>query len=77
MASAWPAIPPLTRPRRPIRRPRPPRRRSPELRPLLREKGAEGALRRAKLAYPGPAYALVRDAASAALRDLGLDNYNE
>jgi hypothetical protein len=44
---------------------------------MLLEKGAEGLLRRAKLACPaGPAGAQVLDAASAALRDLGCDNYN-
>jgi hypothetical protein len=51
--------------------------RSPEVRPLLLEKGAEGLLRRAKLACPGPAGELVRDSASAALRDLGCDGYND
>lgn len=50
--------------------------RSSELRPLLLDKGAEATLRGVKQAYPGPAYGLVREAASAALRDLGLDNYN-
>ena len=45
--------------------------RSPEVRAALLDKGAEGLLRQVKAAYPSCA-----DAGSAALRDLGLDNYN-
>ena len=52
-------------------------RRNPEVRPVLLERGTEGVLRRVKLAFPGPPGALVRDCASAALRDLGCDNYND
>jgi armadillo repeat-containing protein 6 len=44
--------------------------RNPELRPQVLSKGAEELLRAAKKAHPG-----CRDVASAALRDLGLDNY--
>ncbi|GAB4823190.1 hypothetical protein N2152v2_010236 [Parachlorella kessleri] len=51
--------------------------RNPEIRPVLLEKGTEGVLRRVKQAFPGPAGALVRDCSSAALRDLGCDNYND
>lgn len=46
--------------------------RNPEARPLLLEKGAEEALRRAKLDFP----AACRDVGSAALRDLGVEDYN-
>lgn len=45
------------------------------MRPLLLERGAEGLLRRSKSAWPGAP--LVKDAACAALRDLGVDNYND
>jgi len=45
--------------------------RSPDVRAVLLDKGAEGVLRQVKAAYPACA-----DAGSAALRDLGLDNYN-
>lgn len=41
------------------------------MRAVLLDKGAEGLLRRVKAAYP-----TCSDAGSAALRDLGLDNYN-
>lgn len=41
------------------------------MRSTLLDKGAEGLLRQVKAAYPSCA-----DAGSAALRDLGLDNYN-
>lgn len=41
------------------------------MRTVLLEKGAEGLLREVKAAYPSCA-----DAGAAALRDLGLDNYN-
>ncbi|EFJ47195.1 hypothetical protein VOLCADRAFT_105247 [Volvox carteri f. nagariensis] len=47
--------------------------RNPELRPLFLERGAEALLRAAKAAHP----ASCRDVGSAALRDLGLDNYND
>jgi hypothetical protein len=47
--------------------------RNPELRPAFLDKGAEALLRRAKVAYPKE----CRDVGSAALRDLGLDKYNE
>lgn len=45
--------------------------RSPELRPAVLEKGAEPFLRRAKKAHP----ATCDDVGSAALRDLGFDDY--
>ena len=45
--------------------------RNTELRPLLLEKGAEAFLRRAKSAHP----ATCGDVGSAALRDLGFDDY--
>ncbi|KAL4433644.1 hypothetical protein ABPG75_000085 [Micractinium tetrahymenae] len=45
--------------------------RSPDVRAALLDKGAEALLRQVKAAYPACA-----DAGSAALRDLGLDNYN-
>lgn len=45
--------------------------RSPDVRAALLDKGAEMLLRQVKAAYPACA-----DAGSAALRDLGLDNYN-
>ncbi|GLI67218.1 hypothetical protein VaNZ11_011142 [Volvox africanus] len=47
--------------------------RNPELRPPFLERGVEALLRTAKASHP----ALCRDVGSAALRDLGLDNYNE
>lgn len=47
--------------------------RNTELRPPYLEKGAEALLRQAKAAHPGP----CKDVGSAALRDLGLDNYND
>ncbi|GIL83032.1 hypothetical protein Vretimale_8546 [Volvox reticuliferus] len=47
--------------------------RNPELRPLFLERGVEALLRTAKVAHP----VLCRDVGSAALRDLGLDNYND
>ncbi len=47
--------------------------RNPDVRPMLRERGAEPLLRAAKRAHP----ALCADVGSAALRDLGADNYNE
>lgn len=50
------------------------------MRPALLERGAERVLRGVKARYlPGPGGEAppVRDAASAALRDLGLDNYND
>lgn len=46
--------------------------RCPELRPQLLERGAEPLLRSIKRAHPSCA-----DVGSAALRDLGLENYNE
>eukprot|EP00887_Chlorella_sp_A99_P005892 scaffold1.g5892.t1 len=46
--------------------------RNPNLRPVLLDAGAERLLRAVKAAYPS-----CRDAGSAALRDLGLDNYND
>jgi hypothetical protein len=46
--------------------------RNPELRPGFLEAGAEDLLRSVKLLFPGS----CKDVASAALRDLGLDNYN-
>ncbi|BDA43881.1 Armadillo repeat-containing protein 6 [Coccomyxa sp. Obi] len=45
--------------------------RSPELRPAVLERGAEAFLRRAKVAHP----ATCADVGSAALRDLGFDDY--
>ena len=45
--------------------------RNPDLRPQVLSKGVEALLRAAKKAHPGP----CGDVASAALRDLGLDNY--
>jgi hypothetical protein len=47
--------------------------RNPEVRPLLRDRGAEPLLRAAKQAHPS----LCTDVGSAALRDLGSENYNE
>jgi hypothetical protein len=47
--------------------------RNPELRPAFLDRGAEAALRRAKRVYPRE----CKDVGSAALRDLGLDKYNE
>jgi hypothetical protein len=44
-----------------------------ELRPLMLERGAEALLRAAKAAHAGT----CTDVGSAALRDLGADNYNE
>lgn len=64
---AWPAL----HPHRTAHWPMPLPCRCPELRPLLLERGAESLLRRIKRTYPA-----CQDAASAALRDLGLDNYN-
>ena len=46
--------------------------RSPQLRGAVLEKGCEGHLRRAKQAHP----ATCADVGSAALRDLGYDDYN-
>lgn len=46
-------------------------RRSPDVRAALLDRGAEALLRQVKAAHPSCA-----DAGSAALRDLGLDNYN-
>lgn len=48
-----------------------PMRRSPEVRASLLDKGAEALLRQVKCAYPSCA-----EAGAAALRDLGLENYN-
>ncbi|KAF5829233.1 hypothetical protein DUNSADRAFT_16391 [Dunaliella salina] len=45
--------------------------RNPELRPAFLEKGAEGVVRAAKAAHP----LSCKDVGSAALRDLGLENY--
>ncbi|CAL8469870.1 g9412 [Coccomyxa elongata] len=45
--------------------------RNPELRPAVLERGAEAFLRRAKVAHP----ATSADVGSAALRDLGFDDY--
>jgi hypothetical protein len=47
--------------------------RNPELRPGYLEKGVEPLLRAAKRAHPSS----CKDVGAAALRDLGLDNYNE
>lgn len=47
--------------------------RTPELREVFLSKGMEAALREAKAAHP----AHCKDVGSAALRDLGLDNYND
>lgn len=47
--------------------------RNTELRPVFLERGAETLLRAAKATHP----ASCRDVGSAALRDLGLDNYND
>ncbi|KXZ54662.1 hypothetical protein GPECTOR_4g728 [Gonium pectorale] len=47
--------------------------RNPELRPGLLERGLEPLLRAAKAAHPNS----CKDVGSAALRDLGLDNYND
>ncbi|KAG2434650.1 hypothetical protein HXX76_007544 [Chlamydomonas incerta] len=47
--------------------------RNPELRPAYLERGAEALLRAAKVAHP----AACKDVGAAALRDLGLDNYND
>ncbi|KAG2442170.1 hypothetical protein HYH02_009658 [Chlamydomonas schloesseri] len=47
--------------------------RNPELRPAYLERGVEPLLRAAKTAHP----ASCKDVGSAALRDLGLDNYND
>jgi hypothetical protein len=47
--------------------------RCPDVRPALAEKGAEGAVRAARAAWPSA----CGDAGSAALRDLGVDRYNE
>ena len=47
--------------------------RNEELRPVALEKGAEALLRRAKASHPNE----CTDVGSAALRDLGCDNYNE
>ena len=44
-----------------------------ELRPLMLERGADALLRAAKAAHPGT----CTDVGSAALRDLGAENYNE
>ena len=46
--------------------------RNVDLRPMLLEKGAEAPLRGAKKAFPEA----CQDVGSAALRDLGLDDYN-
>lgn len=45
--------------------------RNPELRPAVLERGVEAFLRRAKVAHP----ATCADVGSAALRDLGFDDY--
>ena len=45
--------------------------RNTELRPVLLEKGAEAAVRMAKSAFPST----CKDVGSAALRDLGLEDY--
>ena len=47
--------------------------RNPEVRPALLERGADALLRAAKRAHP----AACADVGSAALRDLGAENYNE
>lgn len=47
--------------------------RNPDIRPMFLAKGAEDLLRAAKKQHPGP----CRDVASAALRDLGIDNYQD
>lgn len=47
--------------------------RNPELRQPYLDKGAEALLRQAKKAFPS----WCKDVGSAALRDLGLDNYND
>ncbi len=47
--------------------------RNPELRQPYLDKGVEALLRQAKAAHP----ASCKDVGSAALRDLGLDNYND
>jgi hypothetical protein len=47
--------------------------RNPELRPGFLAAGCEGLLRAVKGLHPGA----CKDVASAALRDLGLDNYND
>ena len=46
--------------------------RSPQLRPVLLEKNCERHLRAAKARHP----ATCADVGAAALRDLGLDDYN-
>jgi hypothetical protein len=47
--------------------------RNTELRPAVLGKGVEPLLRQAKTRYP----AACQDVGSAALRDLGLENYND
>ena len=47
--------------------------RNPDVRPALLERGADALLRAAKKAHPGA----CADVGSAALRDLGAENYNE
>lgn len=47
--------------------------RTPENCSLLREKGAQEALRQAKRSFP----AACKDVGSAALRDLGAESYND
>lgn len=47
--------------------------RNPELRQPYLDKGVEPLLRQAKAVHP----ASCKDVGSAALRDLGLDNYND
>lgn len=47
--------------------------RTPELRPSFLEKGAEDLLRAIKARHPSK----CKDVGYAALRDLGLDNYND
>ena len=46
--------------------------RSPQLRPMVLEKGCERRLRAAKAEHP----ATCADVGAAALRDLGFDDYN-
>jgi hypothetical protein len=46
--------------------------RNPELRPAFLAAGAEELLRSVKVLFPSS----CKDVGSAALRDLGLDNYN-
>lgn len=47
--------------------------RTPELRPAFLDKGAEDLLRAIKARHTNK----CKDVAAAALRDLGLDNYND